>query len=124
MLDSMMADVVEESEVDTSRRSEGLFYATRSFAAKAMSAGGIFLAGIIVSIVGMESFVTAADMTHDHRILLTSIFLPIYCGLQIAAIVLLLLYRIQKHTHEQNLSTLADRKASMVISTSVPASPV
>ena len=124
MLDSMMADVVEDSEVDTSRRSEGLFYATRSFAAKAMSAGGIFLAGIIVSIVGMESFETAADMTQDHRILLTSIFLPIYCGLQIAAIVLLMLYRIQKDTHERNLTTLADRRTSMDISTSVPASPV
>ena len=120
MLDSMMADVVEDSEVDTSRRSEGLFYATRSFAAKAMSAGGIFLAGIIVSIVGMESFVTASDMTQDHRILLTSIFLPIYCGLQIAAIVLLMLYRIQKDTHERNLTTLAERKTPIEASQTVP----
>ena len=34
MLDSMMADIVEDSEVKTSRRSEGLFYAARSFAGK------------------------------------------------------------------------------------------
>ena len=113
MLDSMMADVVEDSEVDTSRRSEGLFYATRGFAAKAMSAGGILLAGVIVSIVGMESFVTAADMTDDHRMLLTALFLPMYCGLQVLAILLLLIYRIQKDTHEQNLTTLADRKVAV-----------
>ena len=124
MLDSMMADVVEDSEIDTSRRSEGLFYATRGFAAKAFSAGGIFLAGIIVSIVGMESFVTAADMSHDHRVLLTSWFLPIYCGLHITAIVLLMFYRIQKDTHEQNLATLARRKTAIDASTSVPVSPV
>lgn len=124
MLDSMMADVVEDSEIDTSRRSEGLFYATRGFAAKAMSAGGIFLAGIIVSVVGMESFVTAADMTYDHRVLLTFIFLPIYCGLHISAIVLLMYYRIQRDTHERNLSTLADRKRSMDISAQAPTSPV
>ena len=121
MLDSMMADVVEDSEVDTSRRSEGLFYATRGFASKAFSAGGIFLAGIIVSIVGMESFVTADDMTRDHRLLLTSVFLPIYCGLQIAAIALLMFYRIQKGTHEQNLETLADRKQSLEVATPVSA---
>ena len=86
-----------------------------------MSAGGIFLAGIIVSIVGMESFETAADMTQDHRVLLTSVFLPIYCGLHISAIVLLMYYRIQKDTHEQNLTTLAERKASLDLSASATA---
>ena len=116
MLDSMMADVVEDSEIDTSRRSEGLFYATRGFAAKAMSAGGIFAAGIIVSIVGMESFVTAEDMTREHRELLTSLFLPLYCGLHAMAIVLLMFFHIQKDTHEQNLATLAERKASLNLS--------
>ena len=113
MLDSMMADVVEDSEVDTSRRSEGLFYATRGFAGKAMSAGGILLAGVIVTVVGMESFVTADDMTREHRVLLTTLFLPIYCGLHAAAIVLLVYFRIPKDTHEQNLATLADRKQAL-----------
>jgi Na+/melibiose symporter-like transporter len=42
LLDSMMADVVEDSELKTQRRSEGLFYAARGFAAKAVSAGGFF----------------------------------------------------------------------------------
>ncbi|MYD43067.1 MAG: hypothetical protein F4W90_04145 [Gammaproteobacteria bacterium] len=112
MLDSMMADVVEDSEIDTSRRAEGLFYATRGFAAKATSAGGIFLAGIIVSIVGMESFQTAADMTRDHRIELVAWFLPLYCGLYLIALALLVFYKIEKSTHEQNLETLADRKTT------------
>ena len=48
LLDSMMADVVEDSQVDTARRSEGLFFAARAFAMKAVSAGGIFGAGIVV----------------------------------------------------------------------------
>lgn len=109
MLDSMMADVVEDSEIDTSRRAEGLFFATRGFAAKAMSAGGIFLAGIIVSVVGMESFEVAEDMTRQHRVTLTAWFLPIYCALHITAIGLLMLYQIKKETHEQNLATLAER---------------
>ena len=120
MLDSMMADVVEDSEVDTSRRAEGLFYATRGFAAKAMSAGGIVFAGVIVSSVGMEAFETAADMTQAHRIELTTLFLPIYCGLHVLGISLLAFYKIQKETHEQNLATLAQRK--LPLSTNQPAS--
>ena len=119
MLDSMTADVVEDSEIDTNRRAEGLFYATRGFAAKAMSAGGIFLAGIIVTLVGMESFVTAEDMTRDHRVLLTSLFLPLYCGLHATAIVLLMFFKIQKDTHEQNLETLEGRKQSQEVTASV-----
>ena len=62
MLDSMMADVVEDSELETSRRSEGLFYAARSFASKAVSALGIVLAGSIVSLVGMDGIQGVADM--------------------------------------------------------------
>ena len=54
LLDSMMADVVEDSELKTQRRSEGLFYAARGFAAKAVSAGGIIGAGSIVSLVGLD----------------------------------------------------------------------
>ncbi|HIE84692.1 MAG TPA: hypothetical protein EYQ00_13000, partial [Dehalococcoidia bacterium] len=37
LLDSMMADVVEDSEVSTTRRSEGLFFAARTFSLKAVS---------------------------------------------------------------------------------------
>ena len=72
----------------------------------------------------MESFVTAADMSHDHRVLLTSWFLPIYCGLHLSAIVLLMFYRIQKDTHEQNLATLAERKTVSDVSASVPVAPI
>ena len=78
MLDSMMADVVEDSEVQTNRRSEGLFYAARSFAGKAVSALGIILAGSIVSLVGMDGIKSVVDMTDEMRVELASFFLPLY----------------------------------------------
>ena len=84
MLDSMMADIVEDSEVKTSRRSEGLFYAARSFAGKFVSAFGIVLAGSIVSLVGMDGIKTVTDMTDDMRLNLASFFLPLYCGFYLA----------------------------------------
>ena len=107
MLDSMMADVVEDSELETSRRSEGLFYAARSFASKAVSALGIVLAGSIVSLVGMDGIQGVADMTNEMRGNLASFFLPTYCGLYFLAIYLISKYRIDRETHQNNLDRLA-----------------
>jgi len=109
MLDSMMADVVEDSEVQTSRRSEGLFYAARSFASKAVSALGIILAGSIVSLVGMDDIKGVADMTDVMRGDLASFFLPAYCGLYFFAIYLISKYKIDRETHQKNLDTLAQK---------------
>ena len=106
MLDSMMADVVEDSEVQTSRRSEGLFYAARSFAGKAVSALGIVLAGSIVSLVGMDGIKSVADMTDAMRLELATFFLPLYCGLYMLAIYLISRYRIDRDSHNKNLEML------------------
>ena len=107
MLDSMMADVVEDSEVTTSRRSEGLFYAARSFAGKAVSALGIILAGSIVSLVGMDGIKGVEDMTMEMRGDLAGFFLPAYCGLYFLAIYLISRYKIDREKHQNNLEKLA-----------------
>ena len=78
LLDSMMADVVEDSEVTTERRSEGLFYAARGFAAKAISAGGIIGAGTIVSAVGLDGITSVEQVTREIRMDLAIYFLPLY----------------------------------------------
>lgn len=49
---SMMADVVEDSEMRTGRRSEGVFFAGSFFVQKCTSGIGIFLAGVILAIAG------------------------------------------------------------------------
>ena len=47
---SMMADVVEDSEAKTGRRSEGVFFAGSFFVQKCTSGIGIFLASIILAV--------------------------------------------------------------------------
>jgi Na+/melibiose symporter-like transporter len=110
MLDSMMADVVEDSEIHTDRRSEGLFFATRSFGAKAISAGGIFSAGFILTLVGMDSVSSVVDMTMEHRVNLAMLFLPLWCLLNLVAIGLVSRYRIGRKDHESNLQQLDVRR--------------
>lgn len=111
MLDSMMADVVEDSEVDTSRRSEGLFYAARAFAGKMVSAGGIIFAGTIISFVGMDEIRSFEEMTWELRYQLASLFLPLYCGLYLTGLAFVSRYQLKREDHEANLATLASRKA-------------
>ncbi len=52
MVVSMTADIVEDSEIRTGRRSEGLFFAGNSFMQKAASGLGLFASGLILWSVG------------------------------------------------------------------------
>tara|TARA_Y100000022_G_scaffold115556_1_gene99788 strand:+ start:4780 stop:6177 length:1398 start_codon:yes stop_codon:yes gene_type:complete len=109
MLDSMMADIVEDSEKQTNRRSEGLFFAARSFAGKFVSASGIIGAGVIVSLVGFDTITNVADFTDAHRLHFAILFLPAYCSLCLAGIACISLYRIDRQAHEENLRILEER---------------
>lgn len=51
LLDSMLSDVIDEHELNTKRREEGLFFAARSFATKASYGLGSFFAGIGLDII-------------------------------------------------------------------------
>ncbi len=109
LLDSMMADVVEDSEVATQRRSEGLFYAARGFAAKAVSAGGIIGAGAIVSLVGLDGVTSLEQVTYDIRLNLALFFLPLYCSLFLIGLYIVSRYRIDREGHDANLERLSER---------------
>jgi Na+/melibiose symporter-like transporter len=109
LLDSMMADVVEDSEVVTERRSEGLFFAARGFAGKAISAGGIVGAGIIVSLVGLDAITSVEQVTYDIRVNIAILFLPLYCLLNVGALYFVSQYRIDRDDHGDNLDKLAER---------------
>ena len=107
----MKWDILEDSELKTARRSEGLFYAARGFAAKAISAGGIVGAGTIVSIVGLDGITSVDDVTQEIRMNLATLFLPIYCGLYLLGLVIVSKYRITREDHDAHLAQLNARKA-------------
>ena len=112
LLDSMMADVVEDSEVSTDRRSEGLFYAARGFASKAISAGGIIGAGTIVSLVGLDGVTSIEQVTDEIRMNLAALFLPLYCSLFLVGLWVVSRYEIDRDGHDSNLDRLAERNAA------------
>ncbi|WP_372865559.1 MFS transporter [Spongiibacter sp.] len=51
LLDSMLSDTIDEHELHTARREEGLFFAARSLATKASYGLGTFFAGIALDLI-------------------------------------------------------------------------
>ncbi len=111
---SMITDVVEDSEIQTGRRSEGLFSASLSFVAKATSGLGILMGGLLIDFVHFPTHAAPAtiDIVAPHAVRnLVLIYMPVQIVLWIIAISLVGGYRIDRKTHEHNLRRLADAAA-------------
>ncbi len=110
LVTSMITDVVEDSELKTGRRSEGLFSASLSFVNKATSALGILLAGALIDLVHFPQHAAPAtiDIVAPGAVRnLVLIYMPVQIVLWIVAFSLIAGYRIDRKTHEHNLRRLA-----------------
>ncbi len=126
LVSSMITDIVEDSEIKTGRRSEGLFSASLSFVNKATSGLGILLAGALIDIVHFPQHASPAtiDAVAPHAVLdLVLIFMPLHIALWIVAFVLIGGYRIDRATHEDNLKRLAQAAALADVSPLAAAVP-
>jgi len=104
---SMLADLVEEAELDTGRRSEGVFFAASTFTRKLVTGLGVMLASSILSIVNLP---TQADVATVDPALITQLGLlvaPSLLVLNLLGVAALSFYRIDQRTHEDNLSKIA-----------------
>jgi glycoside/pentoside/hexuronide:cation symporter, GPH family len=107
---SMIADVVEDSQVRTGRRSEGLFFAGQTFVQKAVSGVGIFLTSLILAAVhfptavGGKSPAVSPEVTHN----LVLVYLPTVAVLYGLCLVWLAGYRITRESHAATLKQLAE----------------
>ncbi|MEO8926367.1 MAG: MFS transporter [Caulobacteraceae bacterium] len=109
LVSAMIADVVEDGELKTGRRSEGLFFSASTLVAKAVSGIGILGAAVILAIIRFPSaarpgHVPAAVITH-----MALVYVPIILGLYAIALVLMLGYKITRASHAETLGLLAAR---------------
>jgi Na+/melibiose symporter-like transporter len=106
LLLSMVADVVEDAEVKTGRRSEGLLLSADNLFKKIVSGVGVFIAGAILKVVEFPTDAKrgAVDPEILHNLALT--YLPITATLYGAAILCIFAFNIDKAKHEENLRIL------------------
>lgn len=111
---SMIADLVEHSEIKTARRSEGLFAAAITFIRKSVQGFGVLGAGFIIWLADFpepESKlkpISADQIPAEAMWRFGAYYAPTLLVLWTAMIVAISFYHIDRKAHENNLRTLAD----------------
>jgi Na+/melibiose symporter-like transporter len=108
----MLADLVEEAELDTGRRSEGVFFAASTFTRKMVTGMGVMLASGILAIVELPTQVQAAVVDPAIITRLGLLVAPSLLVLNLAGVAALYFYRIDQKTHEDNVSRIAAANGS------------
>jgi len=107
LISSMMADVVEDSELRTGRRSEGLFFSVSAFVAKVVSGVGIFISSAILGLVGFPNDAKPGQVAPEVIKGLGLSYIVVLAALYGGAILAISLYRITKADHEATVGKLA-----------------
>jgi len=106
---AMVGDVVEESQLATGRRSEGLFYAANTFMQKATSGLVVFAAGLLVAFVGLTPGSNPGAIDPAIPLQLAMVYIPALLLLYIGGASFLMFYKIDRNSHEANLEELRIR---------------
>ncbi|MEM7329202.1 MAG: MFS transporter [Pseudomonadota bacterium] len=113
---SMIADIVEENEVKTGRRSEGIYFAGISFMRKLARGSGLFLASIVLAAADLSRNIQPGEVPADTLSLLGAGYAFGLLALWGTAIAFLFRYRISREDHEANLAALQhSRETSNVV---------
>jgi len=109
LVSAMVADVVEHSELSTGRRSEGLFFAARTFVQEAVSGMGVLASSLILGIIGFPEGAKPGEVSPEVVRGLGMVYAPALVLLYGVSVVFLAGYRISRASHERNLAELAKR---------------
>ena len=112
VLYSMIADLVENAQLRTGRRSEGVFYAAVTFTRKSTSGFGALIAGAILSLVAFPQGAQPGAVSDDTLWRLGAIYAPAILVLWSAMLLAISRYPIDKARHEANLRALDARDVS------------
>ncbi|MBX9662803.1 MAG: MFS transporter [Novosphingobium sp.] len=104
---SMLADLVEDSELQTGRRSEGVFIAAETFIDKAVRGIGVMAASTILTLAGLPPAAKPADVSPEAIWRMGAYYVPIVLALWLTMIAVIATYRIDRTKHEENLRKLA-----------------
>ena len=110
---SMMADLVEHSELKTGRRSEGVFASAITFTQKATNGFGLILASFVLTLAGLKAGADASHVSAAALWRLGAIYVPTILALWMAMVGVIGFYRISRDSHEATLRELAGREPAV-----------
>lgn len=108
---SMVADVVEDQQVKSGARSEGVLFAFNGLVPKFTGGIGAFIAGSLISLVHFPTHAMPGTVDPDIVRRLALYYIPCVILLNGGSVVVLQFYRIDRETHERNVARLRDAAA-------------
>lgn len=110
LIASMISDLVEQSELKTGRRSEGVFFAANTFIQKITSGLGLTVAALVLALANFPAGAAPGQVPDAALIALGWWYLPVMLVLRLLMIGAISLYALDRATHESNLKTLDARR--------------
>jgi len=112
---SMVADIVDEHELNTGKRQEGMFFASVSFSGKFTTGVGNVVGGIALDLISWPRGVaiqTAADVPPDTLAWLGLIYGPIVSGFAIVCLYCYSKHHLNRARHAEIVRELAQRRSA------------
>ena len=110
---SMIADLVEQAEIKTGRRSEGVFASATTFTEKIVNGAGLMIAGFLLTLAGVKTGADASHVAPAAVWRLGAYYVPTILTLWMTMVAVIGGYRITRESHAANLRTLAGRREGM-----------
>jgi Na+/melibiose symporter-like transporter len=109
---SMAADLVEQAELRTSRRSEGVLTGVSTFVRKLVSGLGVLGAGLLLSLAQFPAGAKPGEIPPDAIWTLGALYVPTILTLWMAMVAAIAWYRVDRDGHAETLRKIAERKAA------------
>jgi len=113
---SMIADIVDEHELVTHRRQEGIFFAAVSFSSKCTTGLGNLFAGVALDVIAWpegDHIKTAADVAPETIMHLGILFGPALAAVGILSLWCYSHYQIDRTRHDEICAQLAQRRLAL-----------
>ena len=109
---SMIADLVEQSQVKTGRRSEGVFFAAVTFTRKSTQGFGALAAGFVLAFAAFPENPRPGEIPEDALWRLGAAYAPVMLVLYFSMLAAVSFYRIDRAGHQANLAKIQNAKSS------------
>ena len=106
---SMIADLVEDSEIRTARRSEGVFFASVTFVRKVVQGFGAMMAATILTLSEFPVGATPGTVPEEALITFALYYVPTVFTVWMLMIFSISFYQVDREKHQQNLESLGRR---------------
>jgi len=107
LFSSMIADLVEQAELKTGRRSEGIFFSTVTFVQKSVQGLGLMVASFVLYLAEFPSGATVDQIPEEAVWRLGAYYVPTILTLFLSMMAVISMYRLNQDEHEENLRKLA-----------------